>query len=86
MFGALSAVKHSDSDTRRVTRTHTLTVLSLCPHVINVGKCLLTLGPAMAGNSARSIRAYSARAELGRICKVACCIIYAERPSQRMEE
>ena len=40
----------------------------------------LTLGPA------RSIRAYSARAELGRICKVACCIIYAERPSQRMEE
>ena len=47
---------------------------------------ILTLGPAMAGNSARSIRAYSARAELGRICKVACCIIYAERPSQRMEE
>ena len=40
----------------------------------------------MAGKSARSIRAYSARAELGRICKVACCIIYAERPSQRMEE
>ena len=46
----------------------------------------LTLGPARAGNSARSIRAYSARAELGRICKVACCIIYAERPSWRMEE
>ncbi len=54
--------------------------------MISITKNTLTLRPARADKSARSIRAYSARAEFGPNLLVACYIIYAERPSQRMEE